>query len=93
MKEKGYGNLPETPEEWQAAVDETHVLLDIERLRQEGLIEGGPDINVELCQEILNLGLALGYVPNEESFHDVIEAIMLLGEKMDEEELKWLRSN
>jgi hypothetical protein len=44
---------PRTRREWQAAADGAHTLLLLDSARQYGLIEGGPEINAERCEEIL----------------------------------------
>ncbi len=54
---------PQTPVEWQEAVDVAHMLLTIDSARQYGLIKGGPAVNVDRCAEIIKRGAALGFVP------------------------------
>lgn len=54
---------PETPAEWQEAVDAAEGLLLIDSARQYGLITGGPKIDVERCQEILRRGREHGVYP------------------------------
>lgn len=51
---------PETPEEWQAAVDMAHFYLCLDAARRYGLISGGPEIDVDRCEDILERGQARG---------------------------------
>lgn len=66
---------PDSPEEWQEAVDVAHVMLHIESARQYGLVRGGPVIDVDRCEQILELGELLGYTPAE----DAIERLLSTG--------------
>jgi hypothetical protein len=54
---------PNTPEEWQAAVDAAEGFLQLDSCRQYGLLAGGPEVNVERCVELLELGAAKGFRP------------------------------
>jgi len=54
---------PETPDEWQSAVDAADFCLLISAACQYGLITGAPRINVERCQELLERGAELAYFP------------------------------
>jgi hypothetical protein len=63
---------PQTPEEWQEAVDTAHVMLLIESARQFGIVRGGPKVVVARCEEILERGKARGYTPAE----DVVERLV-----------------
>jgi hypothetical protein len=56
---------PQTPEEWREAVMTAEVMLRIESARQYGLITGGPAIDVERCQELIERGRAAGHVVTE----------------------------
>ena len=47
---------PQTPSEWQHAVDAAEGCLALDSARQYGLVSGGPVINVERCEEILREG-------------------------------------
>jgi hypothetical protein len=55
---------PQTPDEWQTAVDGADFLLLIDSVRQYGLIEGGPEANVDRCVEILERSTDLGIFPS-----------------------------
>ena len=54
---------PRTPTEWQEAVDTAELLLRIETSRLYGLLEGGPEIRIERCEDILHAGRRRGFVP------------------------------
>jgi hypothetical protein len=55
---------PQTPAEWQQAVDAAAGLRAIEDCRMYGLITGGPKGNPERCDEILDRGAELGITPS-----------------------------
>lgn len=59
---------PETPEQWQEAVDMAEVLVGLDSAKQYGLVTGGPEVNVERCLEILRRGRARGVVPSPDAF-------------------------
>jgi hypothetical protein len=54
---------PRTPDEWQLAVDGAKFYLGVDAARQYGLITGGPKVNAERCQRLLELGKRKGYTP------------------------------
>lgn len=54
---------PQTAEEWQEAVNLAEFLLSIDSCRQYGLIEGGPEVNVERACDILRRGRWRGAFP------------------------------
>lgn len=54
---------PQTPEEWQQAVNMASVMLLIESARQYGLVVGGPEVNADRCQQLLDKGERRGYRP------------------------------
>jgi len=58
---------PETPEQWQDAVDAANACLAPDSARQYGLVEGGPKIDVDRCDEILRRGALLGYRPSPDA--------------------------
>lgn len=57
---------PRTPREWQDAVDAAQFCLEIESCRMYGLIEGGPEFNVERCVAILERGARKGIFPRKD---------------------------
>lgn len=54
---------PETPAEWQEAVDAAGFWMLVESARMYGLVESGPKGNIERCEELLRRGAALGFKP------------------------------
>ena len=54
---------PESGAEWQLVVDLAESYLRVDSARQYGLISGGPGVNVARCQDLLQRGKALGWVP------------------------------
>lgn len=54
---------PQTPAEWQEAVDAADGCLHLDAARGYGLVTGGPEVDVRRCEWILAAGAALGYVP------------------------------
>ena len=54
---------PRSRAEWQLAADGAHTLLCIDSAKQYGLIEGGPVINVERCEVILERAKIRGITP------------------------------
>lgn len=44
---------PTTPDEWQLVADFSAFCLAVENARLYGLIEGGPEINVDRCRDLL----------------------------------------
>jgi len=54
---------PTNPQEWQFAVDAAQFHLLLESARQYGLVGGGPEIDVARCNELLDRGRELGYIP------------------------------
>lgn len=56
---------PETSAEWQEAVDAAAGLRAIADCKMYGLLEGGPQINVERCDDILKYGRARGVYPSK----------------------------
>jgi hypothetical protein len=55
---------PETSAEWQAAVTGAYHCLQLDSARQYGLVEGGPEINVERCEQLLEEGKRRGVLPD-----------------------------
>ena len=54
---------PQTSAEWREAVDSAQFFLALDSCRQFGLLEGGPSVNVERCEEIIRRGEKLGFRP------------------------------
>jgi hypothetical protein len=66
---------PSTPEEWQDAVDAAHALLSFESARLYGFIAGGPGVNVERCETILDQGRKLGYTPGPHAIEEFVQEL------------------
>ena len=58
---------PRTRAEWQEAVDQAEFYLVLDSARQYGLITGGPEVNVDRCEEILKHGSNLGFQPSPDA--------------------------
>jgi hypothetical protein len=58
---------PQTPEQWQIAVDLAEFYLLVDSARVYGLIETNQQINVDRCQEILDRGRAKGITPSKDA--------------------------
>jgi hypothetical protein len=55
---------PQTPEEWQEAVDAAAGMRALADCKMYGVIEGGPDINIARCDELLECGRKRGVYPS-----------------------------
>jgi hypothetical protein len=53
---------PETPGEWQEAIDAAEFFLAVDSAEKYGLITG-PAVKLERALELLERGRALGYTP------------------------------
>ncbi len=63
---------PDTPEQWQEAVDAAYVVMSIDSARKYGLIVGGPEIDEERCLETIRRGALYGIAPSA----DAIERLL-----------------
>lgn len=54
---------PQTPAEWQNAVDAASAFLAVEDARKYGLITGGPQVDEARCEELLQQGRQRGIHP------------------------------
>jgi hypothetical protein len=66
---------PQTPEEWQNAVDVAAAFRYIWDCRMYGLLEGGGNINVARCDELLERGRERGVRPSRPVFALAVELI------------------
>jgi hypothetical protein len=55
---------PKTSEEWQQAVDSAAAARAIADCKMYGLLEGGPQININRCDSILRRGAKRGITPS-----------------------------
>lgn len=51
---------PQTPGEWQEAVDAATGALALDAARWYGLVQGGPTVNVVRCEQIIQEGRRRG---------------------------------
>lgn len=65
-------DLPIEPHLVQELVDVAYVMLAIDSAHAYGLIEGGPEINVERCREVLDHGNGLGLLPSVDAIERLI---------------------
>jgi hypothetical protein len=66
--------LPRTREEWQDAVDMAEGARLVVAARAYGLVRGGPEINVDRCEEILRLGRDYGVRPGHDCHKKFVAA-------------------
>ncbi len=55
---------PQTPEEWQNAVDAADALLHVQSAAAYGLITAAPTVNVERCEQLLDAARRRGVTPS-----------------------------
>jgi hypothetical protein len=67
---------PKTREDWQEAVDLAHTYLLLDAARKYGLVTGGPDVDLDRCEEILAKGRRRGITPSA----DCVERVLLPSE-------------
>ncbi len=68
-------DLPTTIGEWQEAVDSAHVLLLLDSARKYGLVTGGPEANIERCEEMIREGRRLhGVIPSPDAVERLVRA-------------------
>jgi len=72
---------PITREEWQQAVDFAHTGLLIDSARQYGLITGGPEIDLERCEELLRRGADQGIWPRRNAVDLCLPTFLTSGER------------
>lgn len=65
---------PITDEQWQEAVDMAHACILLDAATKYGLVTGGPRINVERCQELLDRGKARGTFPRPDAVERFIRS-------------------
>lgn len=67
---------PKTRAEWQEAVDGAKGLLLLDSARQYGLVTGGPEVDVDRCEKILQAGRRRGVRPAPDAAERVVAALM-----------------
>ena len=66
---------PQTPQEWQEAVDAAEAYLGLDSAKMFGLVRGGPVVNTFRCQQLIRQGKERGVVPMRENVELCIQAI------------------
>ncbi len=69
---------PANQAEWQDAVDLAHSAQLILAARAYGLITGGPELNEQRCEELLERGRKLGVVPSAFANTKLVRALTTL---------------
>lgn len=64
----GPPQYPQSPDEWQLAADASHALLTIHAAQKYGLITGGPDVDIERCNLVLECASRRGITPAKDAF-------------------------
>ncbi len=67
---------PQTPEQWQSAVDAAHGFIMIDSARRYRLITGGPSVNLARCEEILRRGRGMGIQPSPDAVDRLVAQLM-----------------
>ena len=67
---------PETPNEWQLAVDAADACLALDAARQYGLVAGGPKVDVERALWIVAQGKLRGIQPRPDAIKNFLAEIM-----------------
>ncbi len=65
-------NDPQTPEQWQLAVDAAEGVLAVELCRLLGLIDGGGKADADRCADIIKRGAEQGITPSERAVSDFV---------------------
>lgn len=58
---------PQTPAEWQEAIDVAKFFLALDDARLYGLVRGGPEVDADRCVELLERGAAMGITPSPDA--------------------------
>lgn len=66
---------PESPEEWQNAVNIAEALIGVELGRQYGVFSGGPRVDVVRCLDFVGTAVRMGIVPQEEEVQALMDSI------------------
>jgi hypothetical protein len=74
MKRSKQPKMPETKEEWQAAVDAAKALLCLDSARLYGFVTGGPNVNVGRAEAMLLEGKRRGLTPSPDAIETFIAA-------------------
>lgn len=66
---------PKSPQEWQTCVDAAHALLVLDSARLYGLVAGGPKINVNRAEYLLEKGRRRGFSPDPNAVKKLVREI------------------
>lgn len=66
---------PDTPAEWQEAVDLADAMLVVHSARCYGLIAGGPKIDPDRCDDLLREARSRGFRPRPDEVDRIIAAL------------------
>jgi hypothetical protein len=75
---------PQTPEQWQDAVDGAAGFIAIESCKMYGLMKGGPKIDLARCKQILEHGAAKGITPSKSDTELALALIAAINESCSE---------
>lgn len=67
---------PETPDEWQEAVNAAEAMLELESAKLYGLITGGPAIDVARCEQIMQAGITRKVLPDKVAVRAFLDALI-----------------
>lgn len=67
---------PRTDREWQDAVDAAKAAIAFDAASHYGLVEGGPEVNVPRCREIMKLGKKRGIEPSADCIERLVAGLM-----------------
>ena len=68
--------LPENDEEWQQAVNAAKGLLALHSSYVYGLVTGGPVVDAERCDFVLEEGHKRGFMPSPTAIEDVLRELL-----------------
>jgi hypothetical protein len=66
---------PQTPEEWQECVNLAAGWRQVADCKMYGLVQGGPDIDVRRCDQLLERGRQRGVFPSRSTVELAVAAV------------------
>jgi hypothetical protein len=76
---EGQRRDPQTPAEWQDAVNAAEACLLLDSARLYGFVTGGPGVNIARCEQILEGGRARQIRSTDEGVDREIAALIAVG--------------
>jgi hypothetical protein len=67
---------PNTPEEWQRAVNLAETMLLVHSAQAYGLITGGPDVDAQRCDDLIAKAKALDIHPQQAAIDKMIAELV-----------------